>query len=142
MGRGSQPISSSTPLQILFHLNSWYFAAFYLAEILMFIYKGVLLPYPSDNLVLDVVLLLLFLGLETLRIFYGMKGNLCERSLSTCTSLLILLLCAALAVYFLLLQTFVLRLEFLLNAVLLCFYGLELLLGLLSVSAFSRSKVY
>ncbi|KAM6923516.1 transmembrane protein 216, partial [Xenentodon cancila] len=139
---GSQPISSSTSLQVLFYLNSWYFAAFYLAEILVFIYKGVLLPYPSDNLVLDVVLLLLFLGLETLRIFYGWKGNLCERSLSSCMSLLILLLCAALAVYYLLLQTFVLRLEFLLNAILLCFYGLEFLLGLLSISAFSRSKVY
>lgn len=32
---------------------------------------GILLPYPPDNLVLDVVLMLLFLGLETLRIFYG-----------------------------------------------------------------------
>lgn len=32
---------------------------------------GILLPYPSDNLVLDVVLLLLFLALEALRIFYG-----------------------------------------------------------------------
>ncbi|XP_044219461.1 transmembrane protein 216 isoform X2 [Thunnus albacares] len=139
---GSQPILSSTPLQILLYLNCWYFAAFYLAEILMFIYKGVLLPYPSDNLVLDVVLLVLFLGLETLRIFYGWKGNLCERSLASAVSLFILLPCAALAVYYLLLQTFVLRLEFLLSAVLLCFYGLEFLLGLVSVSAFSRSKVY
>ncbi|KAM9357222.1 transmembrane protein 216 isoform 1-T1 [Symphorus nematophorus] len=133
---------SSTPLQVLLYLNSWYFAAFYLAEILMFIYKGILLPYPSDNLVLDVVLLLLFLGLETLRIFYGWKGNLCERSLASCVSLFILFPCTALAVYYLLLQTFVLRLEFLLSAVLLAFYGLEFLLGLLSVSTFSRSKVY
>ncbi|XP_056295653.1 transmembrane protein 216 isoform X5 [Pseudoliparis swirei] len=139
---GSQPILSSTPLQVLFYLNSWYFAAFYLAEILMFIYKGILLPYPADNLVLDVVLLALFLGLETLRLFYGWKGNLCERPLASCAALLVLLPCAALAVYFLLLQTFVLRLEFLLSAGLLCFYGLELLLGLLSVAAFSRSKVY
>ncbi|XP_030253242.1 transmembrane protein 216 isoform X1 [Sparus aurata] len=142
MAPGSQPILSSTPLQVLFYLNSWYFAAFCLAEILMFIYKGILLPYPSDNLVLDVVLLLLFLGLETLRIFYGWKGNLCERSLASCVSLFILIPCVALAVYYLLLQTFVLRLEFLLSAVLLCFYSLEFLLGLLSVSAFSRSKVY
>ncbi|XP_037637047.1 transmembrane protein 216 [Sebastes umbrosus] len=142
MAPGSQPILSSTPLQVLFYLNSWYFAAFYLAEILMFIYKGILLPYPTDNLVLDVVLLVLFLGLETLRIFYGWKGNLCERSLASCASLFILFPCTALAVYFLLLQTFVLRLEFILCAVLLCFYGLEFLLGLLSVSAFSRSKVY
>lgn len=55
-----------------------------------------------------------------------------------CASLVILFPCAALAVYYLLLQTFVLRLEFILSAVLLCFYGLEFLLGLLSVSAFSR----
>ncbi|XP_040903581.1 transmembrane protein 216 [Toxotes jaculatrix] len=142
MAPGSQPILSSTPLQVLLYLNSWYFAAFYLAEILMFIYKGILLPYPSDNLVLDVMLLVIFLGLETLRIFYGVKGNLCERSLALCVSLFILVPCAALAVYYLLLQTFVLRLEFILSTVLLCFYGLEFLLGLLSVSAFSRSKVY
>lgn len=160
-----------------------------------FICAGILLPYPSDNLVLDVVLMLLFLGLETLRIFYGetdpssvratglsplpvwpfaatmwttavsvlssselslpescdssdglpvlcgcsgWKGNLCERSLASCMSLFILFPCAALAVYVLLLQTFVLRLEFVLSAVLLCFYGLELLLGLFSLSAFSR----
>ena len=68
----------------------------------------------------------------------GWKGNLCERSLASCASLFILLPCGALAVYFLLLQTFVLRLEFILGAVLLCFYALELLLGLLSLSAFSR----
>ncbi|XP_029966922.1 transmembrane protein 216 isoform X2 [Salarias fasciatus] len=143
MAPGNQQILSSTPLQVLFYLNSWYFAAFYLAEVLMFIYKGVVLPYPADNLVLDVVLLLLiFPGLEILRLFYGWKGNLCERSLALCASLLVLLPCAALAVYCLLLQTFVLRLELILSAALLCFYGLELPLGLLSLSAFSRSKVY
>ncbi|XP_026186379.1 transmembrane protein 216 [Mastacembelus armatus] len=142
MAPGNQPILSSTSLQILFYLNSWYFAAFYLAEILMFIYKGISLPYPTDNLVLDLALLVLFLGLETLRIFYGWKGNLCERSLASCVSLFTLLPCAALAVYYLLLQTFVLRLELLLSGILLCFYSLEFLLGLLAVSTFSRSAVY
>nr|XP_046262253.1 transmembrane protein 216 isoform X3 [Scatophagus argus] len=101
--------------------------------------SGILLPYPSDNLVLDVVLLLLFLALETVRIFYGGKGNLCERSLASCVSLFMLIPCAALAVYYLLLQTFVLRFEVLLNTILICFYILEFLLGLLSISAFSRS---
>lgn len=31
---------SSTPLQVLLYLNSWYFAAFFLAEVLIFVYKG------------------------------------------------------------------------------------------------------
>ncbi|XP_068182113.1 transmembrane protein 216-like isoform X4 [Antennarius striatus] len=132
------PRRSSVALQVLLLLNSVYFAAFYLAEILMFLYKGILLPYPSHTLVLDVVLLLLFLGLETLRIFYGWRGNLCERSLASCVSLFLLGACASLAVYYLLLQTFVLRLEVVLSAVLLCFYSLEFLLGGFSVLAFSR----
>jgi len=40
----------------------------------------VILPYPQANLILDVVLLLLFLGLETLRLFYGQCDKMyCER---------------------------------------------------------------
>lgn len=53
-------------------------------------------------------------------------------------SLLVLVPCTVLSVYYLMLQTFVLRLEFILNAVLLCFYSLEMLLGIMSISAFSR----
>nr|XP_057913689.1 transmembrane protein 216 isoform X3 [Doryrhamphus excisus] len=142
MAPGSQAILSSTPLQVLLYLNSWYFGAFYVAEVLMFIYKGILLPYPTNNLALDVALLVLFLGLEILRIFYAWKGNLCEHSLTTAVSLFLLLPCVTLAAYFLLLQTFVLRLEFLLCIVLLCFYSLQFLLGVLALSAFSRTKVY
>ncbi|XP_061643664.1 transmembrane protein 216 isoform X2 [Phyllopteryx taeniolatus] len=108
----------------------------------MFIYKGLLLPYPSSNLILDVALLVLFLGLEILRIFYGWKGNLCEHAVTTAVSLFLLLPCITLCAYFLLLQSFVLRLEFLLGLVLLCFYGLQFLLSVLALSAFARSKVY
>ncbi|XP_063045925.1 transmembrane protein 216 [Engraulis encrasicolus] len=136
--RGKSPILSSAPLQVLLYLNSWYFAAFFIGECLMFIYKGILLPYPQQNLILDVVLLFLFLALEILRLFYGWKGNLCERSLAMSVSLSVLLPCAALAVYYLYLQTFVLRLEFILNAILLCFYGLEFILGVMCVTTFSR----
>ncbi|KAM9832982.1 transmembrane protein 216 [Syngnathus typhle] len=142
MAPGNQPILSSTALQVLLYLNCWYFAAFFLADVLMFIYKGLLLPYPTSNLILDVVLLVLFLGLEILRIFYGWKGNLCEHAVTTAVSLFLLLPCITLSVYFLLLQTFVLRLEFLLGLVLLCFYGLQFLLSVLALSSFARSKVY
>ncbi|TRY97448.1 hypothetical protein DNTS_008195 [Danionella cerebrum] len=108
----------------------------------MFVYKGVILPYPQDNLILDIFLLLLFLGLETLRLFYGWKGNLCQRSLSLSVSVAVLVPCAVLSVYYLLLQTFVLRLEVVLNAVLLGFYCFELLLGLMTISIFSRANIY
>lgn len=32
---------------------------------------GLLLPYPTANLVLDVVMLLLYLGIEVIRLFFG-----------------------------------------------------------------------
>uniref|UniRef100_A0A4W5PDM6 Transmembrane protein 216 n=1 Tax=Hucho hucho TaxID=62062 RepID=A0A4W5PDM6_9TELE len=115
---------SSTPLQVLFYLNGWYFSAYFLAEGLMFVYKGLLLPYPPATLTLDGVLLLVFFGLESLRISYGWKGNLTECSLAMSVSVLVP--CTVLSVYYLMLQTFVLRLEFILNAVLLSFYSLVL----------------
>ncbi|XP_060784020.1 transmembrane protein 216 isoform X1 [Neoarius graeffei] len=139
---GRHPILSSMPLQVLFYLNVWYFAAFFIAEILMFIYKGILLPYSQANLILDIVLLFLYLGLEALRLFYGWKGNLCESTLILIVSVGVLVPCTVISVYYLLLQTFILRLEFILNAILLCFYTLELVLALITIAAFSRASVY
>ncbi|ROL55506.1 Transmembrane protein 216 [Anabarilius grahami] len=69
---------------------------------------------------------------------HGWKGNLCQRSLALFVSIGVLVPCAVLSVYYLLLQTFVLRLEVVLNAVLLCFYGFELVLGMMTISVFSR----
>uniref|UniRef100_A0A8C7K1Q1 Transmembrane protein 216 n=1 Tax=Oncorhynchus kisutch TaxID=8019 RepID=A0A8C7K1Q1_ONCKI len=119
---------SSTPLQVLFYLNGWYFVACFLAEGLMFVYKGLYMPlyfHPPASLTLDVGLLLVFLG-------PGVPLNILR------FVVLILVPCTVLSVYYLTLQTFVLRLEFILNAVLLCFYSLEMLLGIMSISAFSR----
>lgn len=48
---------------------------------------------------------------------------------------------AVLAVYYLLLQTYSLRLEAFLSAILLLFYGLELLLGFLALLSFSRCRI-
>uniref|UniRef100_A0A803VGI7 Transmembrane protein 138 n=1 Tax=Ficedula albicollis TaxID=59894 RepID=A0A803VGI7_FICAL len=62
---------SSAPLQVLLFLNGWYCATYFLLEAFVFVYKGLLLPYPVSNLVLDVVLLLLYLGIEATRIFFG-----------------------------------------------------------------------
>uniref|UniRef100_A0A8C5NL32 Transmembrane protein 216 n=2 Tax=Passeriformes TaxID=9126 RepID=A0A8C5NL32_JUNHY len=101
-----------------------------------------LLPYPVSNLVLDVVLLLLYLGIEATRIFFGSKGNLCQRKVPLSLSLALTVPAAVLAVYYLLLQTYSLRLEAFLSAILLLFYGLELLLGVLALLSFSSTDPY
>lgn len=40
-------------------------------QTLAFVSAALLLPYPTANLVLDVVMLLLYLGIEVIRLFFG-----------------------------------------------------------------------
>ncbi|XP_030416725.1 transmembrane protein 216 isoform X2 [Gopherus evgoodei] len=133
---------SSTPLEILLFLNGWYYATYFLLEIFIFVYKGLLLPYPSANLALDLVMLFLYLGIEVTRIFFGSKGNLCQRKVPLSISLALTFPAAVMAAYYLLLQTYALRLEAILNAILLLFYAVELLLGILTLASFSRVDSY
>ncbi|NWS77130.1 TM216 protein, partial [Crotophaga sulcirostris] len=128
----------SAPLQVLLFLNGWYSATFFLLEAFVFVYKALLLPYPISNLVLDLLLLLLYLGTEATRIFFGSKGNLCQRRLLLSFGLALTIPTAVMASYYLLLQTYALRLEAFLSAILLLFYSLELLLGILALLSFSR----
>ncbi|KAF4009776.1 hypothetical protein G4228_001082 [Cervus hanglu yarkandensis] len=129
---------SSTPLEILFFLNGWYYATYFLLELFIFLYKGLLLPYPTANLVLDVVMLFLYLGIEVIRLFFGTKGNLCQRKMPLGISVALTFPSTMMAAYYLLLQTYVLRLEAIMNGILLFFCGSELLLEVLTLTAFSR----
>ena len=49
---------SSLPLQILLHLNVFYFAVFWLVELALYVYKGIVLPFPDvgGTLALEVIL--------------------------------------------------------------------------------------
>ncbi|KAM6204394.1 transmembrane protein 138 isoform 1-T1 [Sarcoramphus papa] len=133
---------SSAPLQVLLFLNGWYSATYFLLEAFVFVYKVLLLPYPFTNLLLDVVLLFLYLGTEATRIFFGSKGNLCQRKVPLSISLALTIPAAVMAAYYLLLQTYALRLEAILNAILLLFYAVELLLGVLALVSFSSMDSY
>ncbi|XP_054935306.1 transmembrane protein 216-like [Physeter macrocephalus] len=135
---------SSTPLEILFFLNGWYYATYFLLELFIFLYKaltfvlaGLLLPYPTANLVLDVAILFLYLGIEVIRLFFGTKGNLCQRKMPLGIRVALTFPSAMMASYYLLLQTYMLHLEAIMNSILLFFCGSELLLEVLTLAAFS-----
>lgn len=68
----------------------------------------------------------------------GSKGNLCQRKVPLSISLALTVPAAVMAVYYLLLQTYALRLEAILSAILLLFYAAELLVGILALVSFSR----
>ncbi|OCT93465.1 hypothetical protein XELAEV_18016534mg [Xenopus laevis] len=114
------------PLEVLFLLNGWYCASYFLIETLIFIYKGLILPYPTSHLILELFLLFLYVGTEVSWLFLGCRGNLCERKLPLVVSLGLTVPTGLLALYFLL--TYALRLETVLNCILLLFYGLESIL--------------
>ncbi|XP_044538279.1 transmembrane protein 216 isoform X2 [Gracilinanus agilis] len=128
---------SSVSLEILFFLNGWYSATYFLLELFTFLYKGLLLPYPTANLILDLVMLFLYLGIEITRIFFGTKGNLCQRMMPLGISLALTFPSAMMASYYLLLQTYVLRLEAVMGTILLLFCALEVILEVLTLSTFS-----
>ncbi|XP_006772805.1 PREDICTED: transmembrane protein 216 [Myotis davidii] len=82
-------------------------------------------------------MLLLSLGIEVIRLFFGSKGNLCQRKMPLAISVALTFPSALMASYYLLLQTYVLRLEAIMNGILLLFCGSELLLEALTLAAFS-----
>ncbi|XP_023988873.1 transmembrane protein 216 isoform X2 [Physeter macrocephalus] len=82
-------------------------------------------------------MLFLYLGIEVIRLFFGTKGNLCQRKMPLGISMALTFPSAMMASYYLLLQTYVLRLEAILSGILLFFCGSELLLEVLTLAAFS-----
>ncbi|XP_039254251.1 transmembrane protein 216-like [Styela clava] len=131
-------VLSSVPLQMLLYLSGIYLLIFFIGEVLLFIYKGEVLTYPSDNLAVDVILLFLLCGMEVLRIFFASKGNLTERTLTMLGSVMLLVPTVVLVVYFLVWQTYVLRMDVILTGIFLGLQCIELILSLVSMVVFGR----
>ncbi|XP_014373264.1 transmembrane protein 80 isoform X1 [Alligator sinensis] len=127
---------SSVPLQILFYLNGVYYIFYFLATLLMIIYKSQVFSYPDNFLALDLALLFIMAILEAVRLYLGTKGNLTEEEASLGVSLVITVGSAILSVYFLVWETYVLKADVIINAILLVTYGLEAILQIIAIAAF------
>ncbi|NXJ67988.1 TMM80 protein, partial [Rostratula benghalensis] len=126
----------SLPLQILFYVNGVYYIFYFLATLAVIVYKSEVFSYPDDFLAPDLALLLIMAVLEVLRLYLGSKGNLTEDETPLGLSLALTVGSVILSVYFLAWQTYVLRAEVVLNAVLLFTYGLESVLKVVAIAAF------
>ncbi|KAL8170038.1 UNVERIFIED_CONTAM: Transmembrane protein 80 [Gekko kuhli] len=102
----------------------------------MIIYKSQVFTYPNNFLALDLLLLFLMAILESVRLYFGAKGNLTEEEAPLGVSLVISFGSVLLSVYFLVWQTYVLRADVIINAVLLVAYGLEGILQIIAIAAF------
>uniref|UniRef100_A0A8C5MX19 Transmembrane protein 80 n=1 Tax=Leptobrachium leishanense TaxID=445787 RepID=A0A8C5MX19_9ANUR len=134
----SSLVLSSVPLQILLYINVVYYVFYFLASLLMIIYKSQVLSYPDSNLALDLGLLFVMAILESARLYLGTKGNLTEEELPLGFSLILSAGNIILSVYFIVWQTYILRADVILNAILLVLCGLEVILELFTIAAFFR----
>ncbi|XP_072045648.1 transmembrane protein 216-like [Amphiura filiformis] len=142
-GRGKTvEVLSSLPLQILLYLNGWYFIALWICEILMYIYKGVVLPYPSANLAGEIIMLFMLAAIEYVRLFFGKKGNLTEKLMHVGVSLALTLATLIGALYLILWQTYVLRAELILSVILLAFLALETVFSIITIVTFARAESF
>ncbi|XP_019486658.1 PREDICTED: transmembrane protein 80 isoform X1 [Hipposideros armiger] len=135
-GSASSTALSSVPLQMLLCLSGAYGALYFLATLLMVMYKSQVFSYPPSHLVLDLTLLFLLGILEAARLYFGTKGNLTEAEVPLAASLVLTVAGALLCVYFLLWQTLVLWADSVLSATLLTLYSLEAVLQVVAIAAF------
>ncbi|XP_034144158.1 transmembrane protein 80 isoform X1 [Esox lucius] len=111
----SAVVPSSVLLQLLLYLTAFYFSFYFLSTLCIIIYKSRVLSYPDDLLGQDVSLLFVMAGLELLRLFCGMKGNLQEKEGYLWASLAVTVVTALLSVYYLVWQPYVMRADIILN---------------------------
>ncbi|XP_068117411.1 transmembrane protein 80 isoform X2 [Hyperolius riggenbachi] len=115
-----------------------YYVFYFLASLLMIIYKSQVFSYPDSNLALDLGLLFLMAIIESVRLYLGMMGNLTEEQLPLGSSLFFTVGNVLLSVYFLVWETYILRADLIINGILLVFYGLEVVLEIFTIAAFFR----
>lgn len=133
-------VRSVFPYQLLLYCNAWYFGLYFIAEVLLLIFKGETLPYPRRNLASEIVLLIALLIVECIRNFFGQKGNLTEQMSSVVVSLVLTVPCLLTVIYFLLWQTYVLRLDIILSSIQIVFLVLETLFAVVAVASFARAS--
>ncbi|XP_039289371.1 transmembrane protein 216-like [Nilaparvata lugens] len=130
--------SSSLMFEVLMYLNSYYFGAFAVCELMMTVFKMVNLPYPNRNIVLELMIIILLCCIQYARIFLGRKGNLTQKAGPIMMSLFLTIPSFLSVVYLLLWQTYVLRLEVILCYIELVMECLESVLGVVCIGSFYK----
>ncbi|KAM8891424.1 transmembrane protein 80-like isoform 2-T2 [Spinachia spinachia] len=138
-GRLANPLSSVS-FQLLLNLTTVYFVFYFFLTLGVIIRKSLLLPYPTDAVACDVCLLFLLAILEFLHFYSGVRGHLMESKGFTLTHLISTATTVFLALYFLLWQTYVWRVDVVLSGVLLFVYGLDGVLAIITSKRLASIK--
>uniref|UniRef100_A0A0G4IF85 Transmembrane protein 216 n=1 Tax=Chromera velia CCMP2878 TaxID=1169474 RepID=A0A0G4IF85_9ALVE len=128
-------------LQILLFFNYYYFWLWFVAEVLLFIYKGAVLPYPPGAYASEFSILALVLLIALIRYAVGTAGNKTERFGLMLWFLVLSIPTLGAAVYYCLFQVYVLRLEYALSIILILLTGFETVISVAALIFFKSSIV-
>lgn len=131
-------MGSSLTYELLAYLHGWYTSAYLLLTLLLLLWKRSVLPYPPVNLASELALTLLLAVAEAGRLLLSRRGNLTQRALPLAVALLLTAPAALAVCYFLLWQTYVLRLELVMAATQLVFMAAETVCAVACMVAFAR----
>jgi transmembrane protein 216 len=124
---------ASFPLQLTLHLSRLFSVPWWLLTLALLIYKGVILPFPTAALPMEIVGSALVLMVHWVACDMGKKGNLTESPRLLLVSMLLMACATFGAIYFMWLQTYVMRLDLAFSAVFLGFDGLALVFSVVAL---------
>ncbi|XP_038219561.1 transmembrane protein 216-like [Zerene cesonia] len=135
-------VNSSFAYEILMYLNSFYLGMFFVCEVAMGILKAINVSYPENALLTEAGIFCALCLVEVLRIFLGRRGNLASKKIPVFLSVILTIPSAVGVCYFLIYQTYILRLEYIWCAVMLIFHALELAFAILFIFTVCKNHQY
>ena len=117
--------NSSLPLQVMVYFNWHYIFFFFFLNICLFTYKSINFYYPPKYLAWDLVTIFLYLFVESVRLLLVSKGNKTSTMAPLGISWALASPIIVLHAYYMSLQTYILRIDLVINSLALVFVGLE-----------------
>ncbi|CAB3258408.1 unnamed protein product [Arctia plantaginis] len=108
----------------------------------MGILKAINVSYPENALLTEAGIFCALCLIEVIRIYLGRRGNLASKKVPVFFSVILTIPSAVGVCYFLIYQTYILRLEYIWCAVMLMFQALELAFAILFIFTVCKNQQY
>ncbi|CAG9318322.1 unnamed protein product [Blepharisma stoltei] len=134
--------NSSLPLQVLIFLDEYYTWFWFLISLSMFVIKGYSLEYPKYTVGGEVAGIFLVTAVQQYRLFLGSVGNKTEGVIYLVWFIIFSIPPIIGAIYYIVIQTYVLILDVIINAAFLVLVGLECLMSIMTIINFKSAEKY
>jgi hypothetical protein len=127
---------SSLPLQVLIFFNWHFMTFFFLLNLALFTYKSINFYYPTDYLGWDITIAFLYAIVESCRLLLVSKANKTSQMDGMFWSLVLGCPIIVAHAYLIALQTYVLRVDLVINSIAFVVVGIEMIVGFIAYSQF------